>query len=246
MSVLVNATWRKLRTNNTEKLAFMLPEKHKIFIDFCIGDGYITDTKKGYSLQIQHSAKQREYLLHKVTILQEYGFNPSFTEEYRENSYGKHFVKSVCYTAHAKTAHKYLYNRKIKTIDAALLQVLDRKSLAYWYMDDGCVDHYNKMRTGDVLYTYETPFARSYRFATHSFTIDENRLIQEWLHERFNIAANINYQKGLPFISISQIPSKDAFKHLIEDYIIDTMRYKIQYPHSLKGIPYEKRNTVRD
>ena len=94
--------------------------------------------------------------------------------------------------------------------------------------------------------TYETPFARSYRFATQSFTTDENKLIQAWLQERFSITASINYQKGKPFISISQKPSKDAFKHIIEDYIIDTMHYKIQYPHSLVGIPYEKCNTVRD
>lgn len=222
----------------TERLTFMLPEKHKVFVDFGIGDGFIADTRKGYYLQMQHSIKQKEYLLHKVSILQEYGFNPSFTEEYRENSYGKYFVKSTCYTSSAKTAHKYLYNKKVKTIDKSLLSVLDRVSLAYWFMDDGCVDHYNKSRNKDTVYVYETPFARSYRFATHSFTVEENVLIQQWLKEKYNIIAGVSYQKGKPFISISQMQSKDIFKHLIEDYIIDAMRYKIQYPHSLKGIPY--------
>lgn len=216
----------------------MLPEKHKIFVDFGIGDGFIADTTRGYFLQMQHSAKQREYLLHKVKKLQEFGFNPSFTDEYRENSYGKNFVKSVCYTKEAKTAHKYLYNKKVKTIDKSLLNVLDRMSLAYWFMDDGCVDHYNKLKTGSTVYVYETHFARTYRLATHSFTIEENILIQQWLKERFNIVANVNYQKNKPFVSISQKPSKDIFRHLIEDYIIDNMRYKIQYPHSLKGISY--------
>lgn len=217
----------------------MLPEKHKVFVDFGIGDGYIADTSKGYFLQMNHSAKQREYLLHKVGILQEHGFNPSFTEEYRENSYGKHFVKSVCYTKYAKTAHKYLYNRKVKTIDKSLLAVCDRKTLAYWFMDDGCVDHYNKLRSGNNVYLYATPFVRSYRFATNSFTVAECDLFCSWLKERFAIVAKVNLQKGKPIINISQQPAKDMFRALIEDYVIDSMRYKIQYPHSLKDIPYQ-------
>ena len=217
----------------------MLTERIKVFVDFGLGDGYIGGSDaKGYFLDMGHSIKQRDYLEHKVSVLAELGFNPSFKEEYKEDSYGKHFVKSRCYAKEAKTAHKYLYNKRTKRLDSALLRICDRKTLAYWFMDDGCVDHYNRSRTGDKVYVYETPFARSYRFATHSFSKEECLLFCEWMYERFNIRAKVNLQRGLPYINISQQRSKDVFRHIVEDYIVDSMQYKIKYPHSLKGIPY--------
>lgn len=220
----------------------MLPEKNKIFIDFGLGSGYIADTAKGYFLQIQHSIKQKEYLQHKITKLQELGFNPSFKEEYRENSYSKYFVRSTCYTKYAKTAYKYLYNKKRKTLDKSLLSVCDRRSLAYWYMDEGCVDYYDKVRTGDKLYQYEIPFVRAYRLVTHTHSKEELDLVCEWFKEKYAIIARptkvINFRKDQYNISITLQQSKDIFKSLIEDYIVESMNYKLKYPHSLKGIPY--------
>jgi len=229
----------------------MLPLEVKLIIDLSLGDGYIGGSDaKGYYYRCVHSIKQRDYVDHKAEMFRNIGFTVNPTERFSESSFGKHFYGFVVYTKHAKTAKKYLYNQKVKTIDKNLLSMLDRRSLAYWFMDDGCVDHYNKSKSKSTgkLYTYETPFARAYRFATHAHTLQELELLCSWYYEKYAIVAKParTNRAGQYNTSITLKPSKDIFISLIKDYVIPSMEYKVKYPHSLKGVNYTITETVRD
>jgi len=228
----------------------MLPQETKLIIDLALGDGYIGGSDaKGYFFRCVHGIKQTEYVDHKKGLFEDAGLNPRAFYRDVKTSYGggPFYGFQVC-SKHAKTAKKYLYNKGIKTLDKNVLSVLDRKSLAYWFMDDGCVDHYNKLKSGGRLYIYETPFARAYRIATHAHHLDEVQLACDWLYEKYAIVAKPTKvsRPGQYNLSITLQKSKDIFISLIEDYVIPSMYYKIKYPHSLKGIPYTIAETVRD
>lgn len=223
------------------KGAYMLSTNIKRIIDITLGDGYLGYGKvsKHAHYSCGHSTNQRDYLLHKMSILLNLGYK---TTEYV-------YEKSCSiYTANHQdfsTAHKWIYNKSRKFIDNALLRNCDAETLAYWFMDDGGADKTNKLRYKNKLQVYESPKTKSYSLYTNCFSYDENVLITLWLKEKFNITANIYINKG-PYIRISDIPSKDSLRNTIEPYIISCMRYKIKTPHSFDNIAYSVVCNSRD
>lgn len=238
----------------------MIPENIKCIIDFTLGDGYISYIETGKRqarLKIDHSIKQREYLWHKIEVLNSYGFYGHESIQTRVIK-GKEY-QTVSYVTKVypeiTTAHKWMYNSGRKAIDNALIRQLDAKSLAYWFMDDGSGP--KTYRSSSIVngkrytYKYSEPKIERYTLATYNCTRDELQLIQNWLFQKYNIITHVKLDKRAKtclgaFLSIDNIDNKDIFRSIIQPYIIPSMKYKIEGAHTFKGIHYSQVETERE
>jgi len=207
----------------------------KTIIDFTLGDGYLgfaTTGSKHARLKLGHSIKQRDYVQHKAMRLREYGYTV------RELQTDRTYTALTNSHADFTLAHKWLYNKRIKTIDKALLRQLDAESLAYWFMDDGSIStlQANTLRNGDVI-RYQTKKIKAYELYTNNFTYDEVVLIQDWLRTTFDVISHMYNKRGY-YLVVGDITSKDNFRNAIESFIIPSMRYKVQYPHTFRDMPF--------
>lgn len=222
----------------------MLPEKVKVIIDLALGDGCIhfnSPGSKNPAFTIGHGMKQAVYAQHKANLLREYGF------DVRENVYvattgknkGKSFYRVYLPASpEIHTAYKWVYNKGRKSLDKALFRNIDVRTLAYWFMDDGCAKKTNRIKRGNINYVYAKPKTNAYKFSTNCFSEAECFLFSRWLEESFGIHSTVTTTSRGPLVMIYQIESKDIFRSLIEPYIIESMRYKIEAPHSFKDIPF--------
>ena len=208
-------------------------------IDFTLGDGWLGYKSEKHKLphfRVEHSAKQKEYAQHKCDILNDLGLLSTCVETKRGNWY-----TSSVQSEFAKTAHKYLYNKRRKSIDKALLREMNVRSLAYFFMDDGGAHIKRRKKLGKYNYIYEKPFIDAFSLATCSFTIEENNLLIDWLRETFSIRARLNILKQkYPRIVIDGAEAKNTLVCTIEPYIIPNLRYKIDKPLTTRGMSFEK------
>jgi len=223
-----------------------IPNDIKLIIDFTLGDGYlsINNNTEYPKFRCEHSIKQLEYCNHKNKLLIESGYKTNYriyTSTTKKN-YGRKYCRIDIYGDHRlKTARKYLYNKKVKTIDKKLLKQLDDKSLAYLFMDDGSVKTINYSLNGNIKYLYEKRKAHSYKLSTNCFSLEENELLKDWLYTEFNIYSTISKSPSNSgvYLYIARTEDKDRFRDLVKPYIIESMEYKISYPHSFIGMSYK-------
>ena len=234
----------------------MLPDNIKTIVDFTIGDGWIgyrSSTHKLPYMRIEHSHRQMMYAKHKEDILRSYDYNLSaklYMSTTKKN-HGRYYYQINTYQHQDfYTAYKWMYNKKRKTIDKALLRHLDACSLAYWFMDDGTAKLCNYTQNKDKSRKYfENYKIHAYKLATLCFSYDENLLIADWLRDKFNIESKIERWKQYCMIVIYGIENKNNFRSTIEPYIINEMRYKIDKPHTFEGMSWitvSREETERD
>lgn len=219
----------------------MIPHAIKTIIDLTMGDGYI-GIEKGRNnarMRIEHSIKQKQYAQHKQHLLESLGLCLTAKEITIANgkNTGKQYYRiDVHQSPLLTTAYKWTYNKGKKSIDRALLRQLDDRSLAYWFMDDGCAKLVQYIQKPNVRYVYVTPKIAAFKFSNQSFSYEENMLFVEWL-KTMHVQAHITTNNGFE-VMITDIENKQRFLQVIEPHIIPSMMYKIQYPLSFQGMDY--------
>jgi hypothetical protein len=237
----------------------MIPKEVKTIIDFSLGGGSIRKTGENHeaSFKLEHSTKQREYLWHKAEILKSLGFIGRERLHTRTLNSKEYYTCSFTTKSHPaiSTAYKWIYNKKRKAIDKALLRHLDAISLAYWFMDDGngskTYTSVSKINGVRYKYTYPKPKIEKYSLATYNCTLEEILLIQDWLLSSFNVKSEYVVDKRSKtcfgaFIRIVGVEQKDIFRSVIDPYIIPSMRYKIEGAHTFVGMQYSAVETKRE
>lgn len=173
-----------------------------------LGDMSIDRSKKYYRLAISHGGAQEEYFNHKCDILKNILGAKSKTLRYDKRT--KKFYTSL----KAKTLSNSIFNEiasniyinGVKTITIEWLNKLSEKSLAYWFMDDGHC---------------------SGTLATNCFSIEEVKLIQKWLKEKYGMETTIQLQNTQPLLYFTK-RSKLIFYKLTHKYFLPSMLYKIE------------------
>lgn len=221
-----------------------MDEQVKVLIDFALGDGHIQKYGGSYHYKLEHSTKQTEYFRHKVDVLKSLGFTGK--ERINEKVLGGKLHHTISFVVHVndamKTAYKYIVNNGRKSIDKKLISSLDAKTLAYWYMDDGSADKSSKSTSSPgngyrYYYTYPIPKLSKMRLYTYNFTNDEQKLIQNWLVEKFNINSNlVTSKRDGTFIAVNKLEDRENFINTIKPYVIPSMNYKISGLLSYSGI----------
>lgn len=229
-----------------KEVTIMLPDNIKTIVDFTLGDGWIGYRSKTHKLpymRIEHGQAQVFYAKHKQRILETLGYDLSarLYMSTTKRNHGRYYYQINTFQhKDFDTARKWTYNRNLKVVDKALLRNLDAKSLAYWFMDDGCakLSNYNQNKDKSRKY-FENYKTHCYKLSTNNFSYEEHTLILAWLKEKFDITAKIEKSMGSYCTLIFGTENKDRFRSTVEPYIIDDMRYKISHPHTFDGMSFE-------
>ena len=190
-----------------------------------LGDLYMELYSKNSRIVIHHGGEQEKYFDYKCEVLK----NLLTKNIFKGDRFDKRTNKSYrTYSAkthtHPKLTKIYnlIYPDKHKTVTLEWLKKITPRGLAYWFMDDGT----NK---GGL--------------STLGYTLDENKLIQQWLEDTYGVKTSLHKVKS--YCDPSQriitgtkecyynlvlcTSTRKKFDDLIRPYIIDSMLYKLQY-----------------
>lgn len=174
-------------------------------------------------LKITHSAKQREYLAWKLDLIQPMFEYPLEIRDTYNTAAGKRYPVATFQSRvnpQLTRLYKLMYDPETgkKRVTPDILDLLDDRGVATWYMDDGCLNK-TQGRGATVI------------FATNGYTLAENELIRDWIKDRYGVTFNINVQTQTGTFNLRRGIS-DARKMLdaIAPYVPESMRYKVEYP----------------
>lgn len=193
-----------------------------------LGDGWLCklDNRKNCYLGICHSIRQEYYLNHKFHILKEIGANKIITKKYISKQTGKEIYSKEFVTKSLSILtklRKQLYKNNRKVVTKKYLDKLSDRSVAYWFMDDGSlVWHKRKRKIGKIYSTCK------FYLAIYGRSKKEANIIQNWFNNRYNIRSKLRFHK--PSNGYTLIFNRIDYLKIIpviENYFIDSMKYKI-------------------
>lgn len=203
--------------------------KKSLLIACVIGDGYVyKDTRsKSCTLEIGHTIKQEEYLKYKAELLRKatgkkceikYKTNP---EKIIKSGYPTTKKLTVCrfFCTHKyfRVLRRWLYPNGKKNY-IKYVKYLDLLGIAIWYMDDGSTYVEKKRIKGHIQMEFHTFIPKEdaeYLIKYFKETWD----IEFRLHKRGENQYNIRCYK----------PNSIKLAKLIEPYVPDSMKYKIDF-----------------
>jgi ribosomal protein S24E len=191
-------------------------EMKDLLIAMSIGDGYIN--RKGY-LHILHTLAQKEYIEYKYELIRNLCKSGIKTYQVKEHRLNRTYYK--CYfttriNSFLKALRKVLYPDGNKVISRRILNRIDERGLAIWWMDDGCRSP--QYRNGKV-------HSVNYILSTH-LTKEENQVIVDWFVDKWGIKPNIIRQRD-KYVLIFHTRDGRKFSDIVRPYIIPSMQYKI-------------------
>lgn len=188
-----------------------------------LGDGCITKSKHHatYHFEFSHEEKQREYSKLCASKLEGWG---TYSEKVRKRDpqiYKKHTwtecVFKSCNHKEFSRIYRYFYEYGKKIVNKEILSLVDEFGLAIWFADDGHID--TKKNAGYLN--------------TLNFSLEENKMIVEWLWDTFKIRANVvkagksrNGKDVLYRIRLSA-STWEKFCSIVEPYLTSDIKYKI-------------------
>lgn len=193
-------------------------ESRNLLIGMLLGDGTILNNNV---YKLAHCEQQKDYLEWKIKQLNDHGLRNCGLKTYT-SSCGYNTGKTVCYTQlniipFVKVLRRVFYKPTKKIGNRKMLNRLDAKGIAIWYMDDG---HINIRKDKD-----KRPMGFYIKIAT-CLPKDELQIIIDYFKEVWNINFYMFHEgkkedsyslccgtkEGLKFIDIvkpyvSQVPS---------------------------------------
>ena len=168
-------------------------------------------------LRIHQSEKQKDYVFWKYQMLKDFvQKGPRHTKVWHDPKRNKdHFS----WYFHTKTSesfgeiHKLFYKNRIKIVPPDILEMIEPFGLAVWYMDDGSNNGSN------------------ITLNTHSFSREEQEMIQNMLQTKFHVASTIVKDRSKLKIAIGRHEFEN-FLDIVEPHIIFPMNYKIARPRN--------------
>jgi len=167
-----------------------------------------------YRLQFTHDPTQKDYIYWKYNLLkiicssgypkQRFIYNSQQKKTYERYDL---VTRTLSYFTRLR---KIIYPRGLKQVTRRYLNLLTPLSLAVWYMDDG---------------TFDKKSGRSW-LATNSFSFREQKIIQRYFFEKWNIFSTIVKERKQYKISFNK---KEMIKlsNIIRIYILSSLQYKI-------------------
>ena len=197
-------------------------EQKKLLIALLIGDGTISSN---YVFKLSHGEDQLEYLNWKINLLNQFNIKNNGLKTYISNS-GYNKGKNVLYSQMSlnptiKALRRSVYVPK-KKITCKLLNWLDDKGLAIWYMDDGHINVNTSKQRSSIQHTI--------KFATCVNLEDANDIINYFL-QKWNINFRL-FSEGKNTYSIASSSEKDCekFCKIVKPWILQvpSLLYKIR------------------
>lgn len=193
-------------------------ELNEVLFGCLLGDSSLnSNSETGFyrTVNFNHSIKQKDYFEYKKKLFGKYFIqNNSYT-----SGYGSEILrgKLISNLGLLKIANEICSVNGKKKVTKKWVDSLTPISLAFWFMDDG------------TLLNRENPDLRCRaNISTQGFSLNEIKLLQEGMKEKFNIEVSIGDNttyKG--YCIIIDADNTEKFCSLIAPYICDSMKYKL-------------------
>jgi hypothetical protein len=203
-------------------------ESRNLLIGLLLGDGTICSNNV---FKLSHCAEQAEYLEWKIKQLKDAGIRCNGLKWYTSTK-GFNVGKQVCYTQlnimpFIKVLRRVFYKPKKNIANRKLLNRLDARGIAIWYMDDG---HINWLRRKDYSIR-----GFAIKLAT-CVTKEQAQILIDYFKEVWDIQF-YTFHEGRQADSYSlSCGTKEGkkFIEIVRPYVeqIPHMRYKIEYDES--------------
>lgn len=188
--------------------------QREIIIGSLLGDARLEcRSKEGTArLRIHHGWKQRKLVFWKYKELKQIVSAPprkivSWQNPKTSEDYFSWYFHSIT-LRELGMIHRIFYGEKRKILPQNIDNLLSKRALAVWIMDDGC-------NTGNSLI-----------LNTQNFSLAENKEIKSVLKNKFDLESHLNRDRNTWRL---RFPKYSFLKvcNLIQDYIIPSMRYKL-------------------
>lgn len=199
-------------------------ESRNLLIALLLGDGTISNNNV---FKLAHCVEQKDYLEWKIKQLNEAGLKNNDIKEYI-SSKGFNVGKTVCYTQISiipfiKVLRRVFYKPYKNIANRKLLNRLDARGLAIWYMDDG---HINYRKTRNKIHGFYIKIATC-------LPKEDLQIIIDYFKEVWDIEFYM-FHEGRKKDSYSLCcGTKQGIKFidLIKEYVnqVPSMKHKIQY-----------------
>lgn len=209
----------------------MTRNQKSVVIGSILGDGYLQKTgKENARLRLEHSLKQKDYLLWKCEVLKNFfQSKPQYLE--RNNlKFGKtyQYIRAQSYSgAEFGKLQRLFYKDNLKVIPDKITTLLkDPRALAVWFMDDGYFYARDKM-----AYFYLPPY-------------DPNSLknLMETLKSNFNLEPVLKKKRRGELVLVFSVPETVKLLILVKNFIIPAMEYKLKILFDPVSTETHKRN----
>lgn len=183
-------------------------EQLEVLYGSLLGDMCLSTTSKLHRVSINHGGSQEEYFDYKCKIFNNLLGKVNKTPRYDKRTqkyYNRYSVRLLTHPVFEEIYNK-LYIDGVKTITKDYLSKLTDRSLAFWFMDDGC---------------------NSGTLATNCFSKEECELIQEWLFNKYSIKTTLQKASNNQFVIYIRRESRPIFYAIVYPYFIPSMLYKI-------------------
>lgn len=203
-------------------------DSRNLLIALLLGDGTISNN---FVFKLAHSPEQTEYLLWKIKQLNDAGLKNNGLKIYT-SSCGYNKGKEVVYSQLSilpfiKLLRRIYYKPKKVVGNRKMLNRLDARGLAIWYMDDG---HINIRKTKDKIHGF-------YIRISTCLSRDENQIIIDYFKEVWDISF-YQFSEGKGTFSLC-CGTKEGIKfiEIVKPYVsqIPSMTYKIHYDLSQRS-----------
>lgn len=189
-----------------KNLRLVIPQRaEEILIGCILGDAYITKLGK---IRIEHSLKQKDYLLWKYNELKSLAYSRIYEAKRRDkrngNVYRSLYITLRQYFRPWRNIW-YRDNRKIFPEEISITNL----SLAVWYMDDGYLDE-----------------GRRFMISIDGFSEEDKKRIKKFFQEKLHLETVIHSHKKL----LIRKCSAGDFLEKIKPFILPCMKYKILNP----------------
>jgi hypothetical protein len=190
-----------------------------VLIGTILGDGFLQKTgEKNARLRLEHSDKQKDYVLWKGSIFGRlFQGSPNYLERVHPKT--KETYKYCRWQSSASPSfgkwRKYFYPEGKKIIPIDIGEFLTNPiSLAVWYMDDG---YFNKIDRNSFIYLGRV-------------TLAEAEILQLAIEKNFGIVATVYDKKNKGFALFFGAEETKKLQKLICPFIIPSLQYKLFDP----------------
>lgn len=203
--------------------------KNSALIGMILGDGSIQREK---FLYLRHGSKQLGYVDEKIDYLKKYIMPKSVRTCIDKQGF------RYRYAYYNEEKLKYLYNliykkrkgKMRKSITSTLLNRFTDVSLAFFYMDDGCLSLRKYKKNGIWQGTYKS---REIHLNVQSFNFAEAEMFKNMLKRKFDVEFRMTTDRGNPRLWCNTKNTKkmiEIVKPIVSQFM--TMQYKLDLKYN--------------
>jgi len=201
--------------------AFPLPQL-EVIIWSLLGDARLECRSLGIRsaktarFRVHHDEKQKEYVFWKYQELQTYITRGPREIAWTNPRCGLHEVSWYFHTRSTRELgmlHDLFYLGGKKVLPQDIFSIWTNRMLAVWYMDDGSNN------------------ANGITLNTHSFSLEDQKIIQNFLNEKYHMKPSIVKDRSCWKLAIGK-NDKLSFLSIVRPHIVPSMNYKIDNPRN--------------